>query len=268
FGSQIFGSNVASEIASRGDLLLIGYFLSYSYVGFYSVAVSISMLFLIIPQSIQKITFPVSSEFWKNGNLISLKRMINKSMKYSACILLPVGLGVGFYSRDIIDTLFGNKYRVAVLPLCILLIARVISGSTLVPIGASFSGIGRPDISLKLVSLRCLLNITLNILFIPRFGIPGAAMATTLSLISTTFIALFLLPKILKVNLDIKWFFKIIGYACFAIGIFIIGFTIIESVFVGIFIVSAYAIVIYLFLLTKEDKELFSSLAYSILTKK
>jgi len=268
FGIPIFGSNVANELASRADLLLIGYFLSESQVGYYAVAVSVSMLFLLVPQAIQKITFPASSEFWSNSNYQALQGMINKSMKYSACILLPMGLGVGFFSREIILTVFGINYKDAVMPLCILLIARVINGSTIVPVGASFSGIGRPGISFKLVSFQCILNIILNILFIPRLGISGAAMATAISLLSTTFIALFLLSKILNVSFDIKWFSKAFAFTFISIIMFVIGVKLIDSCLVSIFIVCTFSIFIYMFLLTKKDKEIFSSLTYSILLRK
>jgi len=200
FGSQMFGANAMGLILAYTDIILIGYFLAAKDVGYYSVAVSLSMFFLIIPQAIQKITYPATSEYWSQNNHQALSSMIDKSMKYSACILLPLGLGVGFFSKEIVTVIFGGEFIYAALPLCVLLIARVIRGSTINPIGASFSGIGRPDIALKLDSLSAGINVALNILLIPRFGIVGAAVATTISLLVGTIAFLALMPRILKVN--------------------------------------------------------------------
>jgi len=236
-------------------------------VGYYSVAVSVSMLFRIIPGAIHRITFPATSEYWSQNNHQALRSMIDKSMKYSACILLPLGLGVGFFSREIITTIFGAEFIYAALPLCILLIARVIGGSTIYPIGASFSGVGRPDLALKLGAISAGTNIGLNILLIPRFGIVGAAIATTASLLLGTIIFLALMPKILGVVIDIKWFAKAMGFAGIAVALFLAGIKLINPYVVGAVILCGYVILVFTLFLTKEDKATFSSLAGLLLSR-
>lgn len=267
FGSQMFGANAMGLILAYTDIILIGYFLAAKDVGYYSVAVSLSMFFLIIPQAIQRITYPATSEYWSNNNHQALQTMIDKSMKYSACILLPVGLGVGFFAREIITTMFGAEFIYAALPLCVLLIARVIRGSTEVPIGASFSGIGRPDIALKIDATSAGANVGLNILLIPRFGILGAAIATTASLLLGTIIFLALIPRLLKVKIDFKWFAQAIGFAGIAVGIFLGGTNLVNPFIIGGIILCAYIALIFKLFLTKEDKATFSSLAHSLILR-
>jgi len=265
FGSQVFGANAVSLIANQADIILIGYFLAAKDVGYYSVAVSLSMLFLIIPQAIQRITYPATSEYWSQNNHQALQTMIDKSMKYSACILLPLGLGVGFFSKEIVTVIFGGEFIYAVLPLCILLIARVITGSTIYPIGASFSGVGRPDLALKLGAISAGTNIGLNILLIPRFGIVGAAIATTASLLLGTIIFLALMPRILKVKIDFKWYAWTMGLACTAVILFLVGSNLVSHYVAGGVILCAYTASLFTFFLTKEDKSTLRSLAYSLI---
>ena len=81
----------------RADTILIGYFLTDTDVGYYTVAVSLSRFFWIIPQTIQTITYPATSDYSANNNHSALQTMTDKSMKYTACILLPIGLGVRFF---------------------------------------------------------------------------------------------------------------------------------------------------------------------------
>jgi len=268
FGSQVFGANAVNLIANQADIILIGYFLAATEVGYYGIAVSISMLFLIIPLAIQRISYPAASEYWSKNNHQALQKMIDKSMKYSACIVLPLGLGVGFFAGEITTTVFGAEFIYAALPLSILLIARVIRGSTIIPIGASFSAIGRPDIGLKLDALSTVLNIGLNILLIPRFGIAGAAMATTTSLLVGTVIFVILLPRMVGVKIDARWYARAMGLACVAVALFLMGTQLINPYIVGGVILCGYVILVFRVFLTKEDRATFGSLAYSLVHRR
>lgn len=267
FGIQVVGANAVSIIANRVDIMMIGYFLTATEVGYYSVAVTISMLFDVIPNAIQGISYPATAEYWSKKDHWSLQKMIDKSMKYSACILLPLGLGVGFFAKEITTTIFGAEFIYAALPLSILLIARVVRGATVQPIGASFSGRGRPDIGLKIDALSSVLNIGLNIVLIPRFGIAGSAAATTISLLVGAVIFIALLPRMLGVRIDARWYGWSMGLACVAVAIFWAGTKLINPYIVGGVILSGYIILVLRFLLTKEDKALFKSLAYSLIKR-
>lgn len=268
FGSQVFGANAVNFIAGQVDVLIIGYYLANIKVGYYSAAVSMSLLLFIIPEAIQRISIPVSSEYWSKNNLQGLQSIIDKSMKYSASIVLPIGLGMGFFAKEIITLIFGAEFIYAVLPFCILLIARVVRGATIVPVGGSFSGIGRPDVGLKLDALSSVLSIGLSILFIPRFGLTGAAMATTTSLLAGCIIGLILLQRIVRVNIDVKWYAQAIGLACIAIVLFTIGTKLFNHYIVGGVVLLGYIILFFKVLFVKEDKDLFYSLAYSLVDRK
>jgi O-antigen/teichoic acid export membrane protein len=261
FGSQVFVANALGLILAYTDILLIGYFLAAEDVGYYSVAVSLSTFFLLVPQAIQRITYPATSEYWSQNNRQALSRMIDKSMQYSACILLPLGLGVGFFAQDLVVGIFGQEFRDAAWPLCVLLIARVITGSTNVPIGLSFSGVGRPDIPLKISAIIAAANVGLNVLFIPLWGILGAAIATTVSSLLGLIIFLALMPRILGVTIDIKWFARAFGFACVGITLFSVGIRLINPYMVGGVILCAYTALVFWVFLTGEDKTILKSLA-------
>jgi len=268
FGIQMFGTNAINLLTNQTDILLIGYFLAETQVGYYAAAVSVTMLFLLIPHAIQRVTYPASSDYWFNNNYQALHKMIDKSMKYSACILLPLGLGIGFFAKEITILIFGLDYIYAILPLYILLIAKVFSGATIVPIGASFSGIGRPDISLKICGFQFVLNFILNVLLIPRLGIAGAALATTISLLAGNILALVLLTQIIGIRIDIKWYLQAFGFACIAIAFFFLGKNFVDSYISAISVLFGYIVFVFMLLLKREDKNLFYSFAYSLLIKK
>lgn len=268
FGSQVFGADALGLILAYTDIILIGYFLAAEDVGYYGIAVSLSTFFLLVPKAIQKITYPATSEYWSQNNHQALSRMIDKSMKYSACILLPLGLGMGFFAREVITGIFGQEFIYAALPLCVLLIARVIGGSTNVPIGASFTGIGRPDIPLKLSAITAVANVGLNILLIPPWGILGAAIATTISLLLGLIIFLALMPRILGVRIDIKWYAQAMGFAGVAIALFLVGTRLMNPYVVGGVILCGYMVLVLSVFLTREDRAILRSLAYSLVPRR
>ncbi len=268
FGSQVAGINALGLVTVQADIILIGYFLTAKDVGQYSIAVTLSNLFFLLPYAIQKITYPATSEYWSKNNHQALQKMSDKSTKYSTCILLVLGLGVGFFAREIIITMFGTEFLYAALPLWILLIARVIRGGLIMPMGGAFSGIGRPDIAFKLGVLSSGINIALNILLIPHLGITGAAIATTISLLVHTVTFLALMPKILGVRIDIRWFSAAIGTACVAVGLFLAGIKLINPYIVGGIILGSYSILIFKLFLTKEDRDMLRSLVYSLVSRR
>ena len=259
FGSKIIASNAINQVNYHADILLVGYFLTAKDVGYYAVAVGLSKFFWIIPQAFQKITYPATSEFWANNNHSALQLMIDKSMKYSACILLPIGLTAGFFANDIITMMFGDKFIFSVSPLLILLIGAIINGATTRAIGSSLTGVGRPDLPLKMVGISATINIILNVLFIPYLGIAGAAIATTTSLLVSTFLTMLLTIKILKVKIDFRWYVEIFGITLLSILAFMY-LSFFNRIFVGIFILCIYVLIIIIFLLTKEDRKYFMEL--------
>ena len=258
FGAQIFGTNAINMINYQADIIMIGYFLTVTDVGYYAVAVGLSKFFWIIPQAIQSITYPATSEYWSKNNHLALQVMIDKSMKYTACVLVPIGLGVGFFANDIISLMFGDGFVQAVLPLHILIVGTVVFG-LIKSIGTSVTGMGRPDIALKLVCISAATNIVLNILLIPTYGITGAAAATATSLIIGSLLGIFVTVKMSNVKIDLKWYAKISVMALLTILIFMY-FKHVNNYLLGMTLVCVFVLVIVTNLLADEDRTYFIDL--------
>ena len=268
FGVQVLAAGSINEINNQLDIILIGFFLISTDVGHYAVAVGLSRFFWLIPLSVQRITYPATSSYWSENNHSALSNMLNKSMKYCTIILVLIGLGVGFFAKDIITTLFKEDFIYAVLPLQILLVGTVIRGSIAQPIGGSLSGIGRPGLTLKIVAIIATINATLDIILIPQIGIVGAAIATTISLSAGAFIGLFLVVKFVHIKFDVKWYLGIIGVALMAIVLFKFGMVFVNQFLLGGVILIGYSILIFRFFLTEEDKDMFKSLTYPLIHRR
>jgi len=181
-------------------------------------------------------------------------RLINKNIKYSMSILFPMGLGVGLFSKKIITIIYGEQFIHAVLPFLVLLIGTIILG-VVKSIGGSLPGVGRPDLAIKKVAVSALLNVFLNVLLIPRFGILGAAIATTCSFTVEAVLHLFFTLKLTKIKIDFNWHLQI-SLVLVSLVLF--------SVFLGQYsyypvaiVVGVFPVIIWHYFLSKEDKEYF-----------
>jgi stage V sporulation protein B len=267
FGVQVFGTSSVSTLMTYADTIMVGYFLTATDVGYYNVALSMVMLFTVFPQAVQLNTYPMTAHFWYSKNFEALREMIDKSMKYSAVIMLPFGLFFAFFAKEITTVVFGAEYLSSVTPFLILLLAGVMRSATVTPVGASFTAIGRPDIGLKVSTLLLILYIPLNWFLIPRYGITGAAMASTTIFMIGTFISIGLLPM-LRFKFDFKWYGTAIGFAGMSYAIYWGLSKFINQYIVGVIVLIAYIYLIIKVFLTREDRTFIASLVKSVLTRR
>jgi O-antigen/teichoic acid export membrane protein len=251
FGSQLMMSEAINIVNYQADVLMIGYFLTASDVGQYTVAIALSRFFWILPQSIQKIVYPATAEYWARQDISSLNKMVDKSIKYSTSIMVFAGLAVGFYSQEVVNVLFGQGFNDAVLSLQILLIGTVINGSTTRPISGSFAGAGFPKYEMLKSTIAAIVNIILNYFLIPMYGIMGGAIATTVSLILSSIIGLFLMTKKLNLKIDLIWLSKTLFISLFMIFLFQKLHT--YSFITGFIILFIYLFIQFTYMLSRDD---------------
>jgi stage V sporulation protein B len=258
FGTPIVVTNGINIVNYQADTVLTGYFLNAVEVGYYSASINLSRLLWVIPQAISMITYPVTSEYWSKNHHAALQKMIDKSMKYTTCLLSFCGLLMGFFATDLVGSIYGLKFGDSVLPLQILLLGSVIWG-VVISVGGSVTGAGRPDLGMKLVAISAVTNLVLNILLIPTVGIAGAATATTASLMVATCVGLYLLVKILDAAIDYGWYARM----ALLVSLSALAFYLLQpwnAHLVGLAVLLLYVSITGAFMLKKDDREFFLGL--------
>ncbi|MHA1506813.1 MAG: flippase [Candidatus Asgardarchaeia archaeon] len=260
FSSKIFLSSSVNIINYQIGTFVIGYFLTASDVGYYSVAVSLSQSFWLFPNSVQKITYPSTSSYWSKGDVRALKKMIDKSMKYTAILLIPLGLLAGFLAQDIVEFLYGQPFIPSVPLLQILLIGTIFNGSTSKPVAGTLSGIGRPDLELKRSILNTAINIFLTTSFVPVFGSSGAAISKSLTFIIGSATGLILIKRTLGVTIDTVWYAKAFFLSLISTFLYLSLNNVFSSFISSLMSVSLFAVSEVLFLIGKEDRKIISDI--------
>ena len=175
FGLSIFFYTVYFSI----DVVMIQFLSGDFATGIYNSAYKIVSVFAAFYVIYQYVIFPLMSKLYaENANL--LKVSFAQSFKYSLLILLPLCIGVYFYSPYIIDLIYSSQYALASPAMQILIWTVVflfINGVAT----SLLNSIGKEVSVTKIYLIAAIFNIVLNYLTIPVWSYIGASITTVLS---------------------------------------------------------------------------------------
>ena len=167
---------IVNHIASRLDVVLLGFILGAAAAGVYNVAYRIVFLSLFMPSLASLALFPVISRL--AGNAPSqLRSLYHQSLQASTLAGLPAAAGLCLIASDLIDLSFGADFADSAL------ILRWLSWLLLLSCWRNIIAIFLTASDRQSERLRCewaaaLINVIGNGLLIPAVGIIGAALTT------------------------------------------------------------------------------------------
>lgn len=263
FGVQAVVANIGAVIQYEIDTLMIGYFMTPTEVGIYSVSSSIAKAIWMIPQAINTVSYPTFSYYWEKKDFEAVKVLFDKCIKYAACMLMPIGVGLVFFGEFFILLVFEHSFVSAVLPLKILLLGAVVKG-TWISVGSIFSAVGRVDLGYKFSPIMIVTNVVMNYLCIPVYGIEGAAIATTLSFFSILGVSAYMVKRIVHVEYDVPWIGKAAILTLSAIALFYVLAMVMPFYVAGVAVLGVYVASLYMILLKKEDRQYIRDMVDSV----
>ncbi|UCF09577.1 MAG: oligosaccharide flippase family protein [Candidatus Bipolaricaulota bacterium] len=176
YGMRSQAGNVLQMMNLRLDMLFVGGFLGTTEVGIYSVAVAVGELLWFLPTAMGSVLFPTIA-----GR--DMERSSGVASRACRQALLLTGLGaaaMAIAGRWLLPLVFGGAFADAWIPLLVLLPGIVALAFHRVLIFALMSW-GRPQEMSYAALLALVVTIVLDLLLIPRWGILGAAAASTLA---------------------------------------------------------------------------------------
>lgn len=172
-------SSMAIMVYMRIDQIMLGYMLGDVAVGIYSAAVRISEVWYFIPIAIMASVFPSIIEARKISQIIYYQRL-QKLYDLLVLVSLAVAIAATFMSSWIVDIMFGQSFIDAGPVLAIHIWAGIFvslglaSGNWLILEGY------QKDIFYR-AALGAVINIVLNWILIPMYGVMGAAFSTVIA---------------------------------------------------------------------------------------
>jgi O-antigen/teichoic acid export membrane protein len=186
------------------NTLLLGYFREAPEVGIYGAAFRTAFLIPISLESINAIFAPIISELYINKDFKKLKNLFKITTKWIFTISFPLFLFLVYFAEPILR-IWGKDYTKGTICLIILCIGQLIN-SAVGSVGYMITMIGRSKINLANISGILVLNVFLNLILIPRYGIVGAAISVTASLVLINIVRLIEVFVILKTH-PYRWDF-------------------------------------------------------------
>jgi O-antigen/teichoic acid export membrane protein len=174
YASPLLAGMFFNVIASRSDVLLIGYFLPASEAGVYAAALMTAGIIAIVLQSVESITAARLSESLAQRRIAETRIVYCLSLRWAVILGTPLVLVFILWPAEILEV-FGSSFGSGAAAFVILTLAQFLNLAT----GSAnqillLSGRSRSVMFNEIVNGT--LQIGLNIYLIPRYGIAGAAM--------------------------------------------------------------------------------------------
>lgn len=174
-------SAVAYFIMQSVDIIILTVYEGFDNVAYYSIAVKLATVTALALMSVNIVIAPKIAEIYNTNDFNRLNKLIRDGARIIFIISLPVLLILFIFSGPTLS-LFGEGYIFAKQALWVLLAGQFFSA--LCGPGAIYLNMTGKQKKLNIILiLGLVINVVLNLLLIPIYGIEGAAIATLISMI-------------------------------------------------------------------------------------
>lgn len=251
------------------DTLMLGSFKLSEDVGIYNGAMRTTLLIVMIFQSFNPIFAPVIADLYNKRETHKLENLLKITSKWVFASSFPIFLLLVFLAKDIL-AIFGQVFIAGWVVLVILSVGQLITAAV-GPVGIVLTMTGRQDYMMYNTIGISILNIILNLILIPLYGIVGAAIASCSSMVIFNIIMLIEVYVFLKIHPFSPKYVKSMFYGILAFSIVLLiektlwdlqGFG--KMLVYGSMFVLLLGLIMYLTGLDDEDKLLFSTIKRKI----
>jgi O-antigen/teichoic acid export membrane protein len=208
FGLPTVPGNFSAWIVNSSDRYIIGYFLGVAFVGYYSPGYMLGAMISMYVAPLGFLLPAVLSKLYDEGKEGEIKRYLEYTLKYFLMFAIPSAFGLSLLSKQLLITLSTSEiasYGYLITPF--------------VAVSALFLGAGaiishililvkKTKISGSIWVVAAIMNLGLNFVFIPYFGILGAAITTLIAYSFAFVLATYYSFKYLKFEIDFRFISK------------------------------------------------------------
>jgi O-antigen/teichoic acid export membrane protein len=185
--------SIFSLIAYRVDTILLSLLKGSMVVGWYSASYRLMEIFLFLPGVFATAVFPVFSSLHLSSHE-ALKLSYQKSFKYLALLSIPVSVGTTVLAPEIVLLIYKSAFTPSIIILQILIWAIPITFLNYI-FGTILPAMNRQNMLLKVTFMAMILNIALNLVFIPTYSYVGAAVVTVFTELFIFILCLLILSR-------------------------------------------------------------------------
>jgi O-antigen/teichoic acid export membrane protein len=169
-------------ILNRTDVIMVGAMVGSAEAGIYAMSSRIAALIVFGLTAVNTVIAPVISRLYAEDKLQELQVSLMMAAKGILLMVAPVSIGIVVWGQSLLE-LVGPDFTAGYVPLVVLCVGQsvnALAGS----VGILLNMTGHERTSARVYAGAAVLNIVLNLLLVPAFGMTGAAIATALTTIT------------------------------------------------------------------------------------
>lgn len=178
YGYKAHLSNILTFFNYRIDIFLVNFLMNASFAGIYFIAVTASEKIWVLSSSICTVIFPKLSEL--HGDVKKFNNFSPFIARWTLVFVTIAATILAFLSYPLINLFFGKEYIEAIIPILLLLPGIVMASLTKI-FANDIAAQGHPELNLYPSLIVLIINVAGNIYLIPKLGLSGAALSTTIS---------------------------------------------------------------------------------------
>jgi PST family polysaccharide transporter len=229
FGINIVGINILGFLVTRGDNLLIGYFLGATALGYYDLAyrllLVVTSLFVGI---ISSTALPIFSSI--QDDLPRLRKVLYEFVELTNTVAFPIFLGMSVLAPELVIVIFGEQWKASIPVMQILNIIGILYA------GFYFNAplmmaVGKPEWKLRLDIFKTVCYVTAFFIAV-RWGIVAVAASYVITAYIIAFVTIWFLKKLVDINVKVylsKYLTPLVGSLIMIFSIALIRDLLIKS---------------------------------------
>jgi O-antigen/teichoic acid export membrane protein len=219
FSFKAWPASASTSALQHADRLILGYFVSPAHLGIYTLVYSLFERLLMVGAQYEDMMVASASRNREEEGQRVLRVLYGQGLQAALFWILP-GVMVGGLYAGVGLSIFGETFVGGSQALVILLMGLPFDAMARISLGA-MAGMNRPGMRTILIVLGALVNVGLNLLWIPAYGIVGAAWANTLAtLLTAALCGRWLLQGGLAGGIDWRSMRQVLGKAlCLGVGL-------------------------------------------------
>ncbi len=267
YGIPLVPTSMAIYIYQYADRYLLIRLANLEAVGLYAVGMAVATAITLLTMGFQNAWAPIMlSTFRQEGAKEFYARIFNY---FNVLVLLAV-IAISLFSKEILTILTTANYVPAHTVIPILLLSIFFFRCfAIFSFGISIAK--KTKYRLMLMAVTAAVNVGLNYLLIPYYGMVGAAIATMISSVIYGVASFIVSQKLYHVTYNLVAFFKMLGMAVavIATGYFLLSDINLQNILMKLGLIGIFIICLYLFkLIGKEELLYLKELAYKVVLRR
>lgn len=217
FGAPLVPHLIFWWVIDLSDRMFLQYYATLQEVGIYSLGYNIASVMVVVIAGLNNAWAPY---FFSISASPGAKEIIATLLTYGLCALLFIGLMLALFARELVVLIATPEYYDASLVIPIIMIAFVFTGLATILSNLIFYGMTSHHMPL-VTGVAAIVNIGMNVLFIPKFGMMGAAYATVIAMTVYAALVFVMSQKVYRIDYERAkiTYMSVAFMVCLALGL-------------------------------------------------